>query len=384
MKKITYCKKCLYPDTKPNLFINDEGLCSACVNYTNRKTIDWKNREKLFFELINKIKNSNLNTHDCIIPVSGGKDGTYQVLKALECGLTPLCVNAFTDSITPIGKKNLENIKNLGVDFIEVTLNKRIRKKINKFALETIGDISWPEHVAIFTIPIRTAIQNNIKLILWGENPQFEYGGPIIDANKNVLDNIWLQEFGGLNNLRVFDLIDVDGIKKSDLIYYNYPNEEELNKSNIDGLFLGHYFPWDSYENKVIAEKNGFKSWHQKVEGSYFDYENLDNYQTGIHDYFCFLKFGYGRATAQISMDIRRGNIERTEALEFVIKNEGAFPKTYLDKSLKEILSEIEITLDQFIDISDKFTNKKIFKTLPDGNLKKDNNLNLTKINYDN
>ena len=149
-------------------------------------------------------------------------------------------------------------------------------------------------------------------------------------------------------------------------------------------LFLGYYFPWDSYENKVIAEKNGFKSWHQKVEGSYFDYENLDNYQTGIHDYFCFLKFGYGRATAQISMDIRRGNIERSEALEFVIKNEGAFPKTYLDKSLKEILSEIEMTLDQFIDISDKFTNKKIFKTLPDGNLKKDNNLNLTKINYDN
>ena len=384
MKKITYCKKCLYPDTKPNLFINNEGVCSACINYANRKTIDWENRKKLFFELVNKIKNSNLNTHDCIVPVSGGKDSTYQVLKALECGLTPLCVNASTDSITPIGKKNLENIKDLGVDFIEVTLNKKIRKKINRFSLETIGDISWPEHVAIFTAPIRIAIQNNIKLILWGENSQFEYGGPETAANKNVLDNIWLQEFGGLNNLRVFDLIDVDGIKKSDLIYYHYPNKEELNKANIYGLFLGHYFPWDSYEHKVIAEKNGFKSWYKKVEGSYFDFENLDNYQTGIHDYFCFLKFGYGRATAQISMDIRRGNIERSEALEFVIKNEGAFPKTYLDKSLKEILSEIEMTLDQFIDISDKFTNKKIFKTLPDGNLKKDNNLNLTKINYDN
>ena len=133
-----------------------------------------------------------------------------------------------------------------------------------------------------------------------------------------------------------------------------------------------------------MAEKNGFNSWHQKVEGSYFNYENLDNYQTGIHDYFCFLKFGYGRATAQISMDIRRGNIKRSEALKFIIKNEGSFPTTYLDKKLEEILSEIEMSLDQFIDLSDKFTNKKIFKTLPNGNLKKDNNLNLTKINYDN
>ena len=214
MKKITYCKKCLYPDTKPNLFINNEGVCSACTNYTNRKTINWKSREKLFYELINKTRNSNSNAHDCIIPVSGGKDSTYQVLKALECGLTPLCVNASTDSITPIGEKNLENIKNLGVDFIEVTFNKKIRRKINKFALKTIGDISWPEHVAIFTTPIRIAIQNNIKLIIWGENSQFEYGGPKDDANKNVLGSTWLQEFGGLNNLRVSDLIDVDGIKK--------------------------------------------------------------------------------------------------------------------------------------------------------------------------
>ena len=123
MKKITYCKKCLYPDTKPNLFINKKGICSACRNYLNRTTIDWENRKKLFFELINKIKNSNSSAHDCIVPVSGGKDSTYQVLKALECGLNPLCVNASTDSITPIGKKNLENIKDLGVDFIEVTLN---------------------------------------------------------------------------------------------------------------------------------------------------------------------------------------------------------------------------------------------------------------------
>ena len=25
------------------------------------------------------------------------------------------------------------------------------------------------------------------------------------------------------------------------------------------------------------------------LEGSYFRFENLDNYQTGIHDYFAFL-----------------------------------------------------------------------------------------------
>ena len=42
------------------------------------------------------------------------------------------------------------------------------------------------------------------------------------------------------------------------------------------------------------------------------------------------------------------------------------------------------MTQDEFIDICDKFTNKKIFKTNKDGSLFKDNTLSLKKINYDN
>ena len=383
MSKLTYCKNCLYPNTKPHLFINSEGICNACTSVANKKKINWKKREDEFKKLILNYKNSQ-NNHDCVIPVSGGKDSTYQVVKALEYGLNPLCVTATTDSLTEIGRKNIENIKNFGVDYIEVTLNPVVRKKINKFCLETIGDISWPEHVAIFTLPIRVAIQNNIKLIIWGENSQTEYGGPDLDAKKNVLDHNWLQEFGGMGALRVDDLTIVDGLNEKNLILYQYPDISLLNKSEIKGIFLGYYFDWDSTENKEIAEKNGFISWHKKIEGSYFEFENLDNYQTGIHDYFCFLKFGYGRASAQLSMEIRRNKIKRENALEFVRKNEGKFPVSYLDKPLKEILSEIDLTMDEFIQICDKFTNKKIFKTNQDGSLKKDNNLNLEKINYDN
>ena len=34
------------------------------------------------------------------------------------------------------------------------------------------------EHVGIFTIPVRIAVNFKIPLILWGENPQNEFGGP--------------------------------------------------------------------------------------------------------------------------------------------------------------------------------------------------------------
>ena len=120
------------------------------------------------------------------------------------------------------------------------------------------------------------------------------------------------------------------------------------------------------------------------VEGSMVNYENLDNHQTGIHDYFKFLKFGFGRATDIACIHIRRGKLNRQEGLNTVKKLDGLFPWTYLGKSLQEILKPLDISVEEFIEICDQFTNKKIFKTDSSGNLIKDNKGNLTKTNYDN
>ena len=104
-----------------------------CVQICSRKkSIDWEKRKNDFIEIVKEYKNSS-TVHDCVIPVSGGKDSTYQVIKAMEYGLNPLCVTASTDALTKIGRENIESIKNLGVDYIEVTLNPVVRNKINKF-----------------------------------------------------------------------------------------------------------------------------------------------------------------------------------------------------------------------------------------------------------
>lgn len=114
------------------------------------------------------------------------------------------------------------------------------------------------------------------------------------------------------------------------------------------------------------------------------NYENLDNHQTGIHDYFKFLKFGFGRATDLACLHIRRGRLTRQDGLEAVKRLDGLFPWEYLGKSLKEILRPMEISEDEFIRICDKFTNKKIFRRDVNGNLLKDREGNLCKINFDN
>ena len=383
-QSLTYCKRCLMPDTKPDLFLDDEGICNACRSYENRAEVDWTKRYDELQEILSKYKNKDGTNWDCIVPVSGGKDSTYQVVKMLQLGLNPLCVTSTTCDLSNIGRKNIENIKNLGVDYVEMSPNPNIRAKLNSIGLKQVGDISWPEHVGIFTIPVRAAVQYKVPLIVWGENSQNEYGGPAAAADDSILNRRWLEEFGGLLGMRVADLIGMEGIEKKDLICYTYPTDEELEKVGVTGLFLGHYIPWDGLSNALIAQANGFTNYSKIVEGSMVSYENLDNHQTGIHDYFKFLKFGFGRTTDLVCMQIRRGRITRQDGLDTVMRLDGKFPWEYLGKSLNEILKPLNITVDEFIRLCDKFTNKKIFKRDSSGELIKDLDGNLSKINYDN
>jgi len=384
MRHIRYCARCVMPETKPDLFIDAEGVCSACRNYERRQAVDWDCRKHELQAILARYRPKDGQNYDCVVPVSGGKDSHFQTIRLLELGMNPLCVTATTDHLSPIGRRNIENLKQQGVDYVEVTTNPAVRRKINRLALTQVGDISWPEHVTIFTIPVRVAVQFGIPLIVWGENPQNEYGGPAGAAEDNVLTRRWLEEFGGLLGLRVSDLMGQHGIEPKHLIQYTYPGDEELRRVGVTGLFLGYYMPWDGYSNALYAQAHGFETYQRPVEGSLVNYENLDNAQTGIHDYFKFLKYGFGRATDLACLHVRRGRLSRPDAVTLIRMHDGKFPWVYLGTPLEEIVKTIAMTLDEFIRICDRFTNNKLFECDTRGNLVKDKDGNLTKINYDN
>jgi N-acetyl sugar amidotransferase len=346
------------PDTRPGVpFIN--GVCAACVAYENRKEVDWeKRREELKAFLSERSGGPN---YDCIVPVSGGKDSTFQVLTIKSLGFRPLCITATTDFLTSIGRRNIDNLKSLGVDYVEVTVDTNVRKRINKFALMEVGDISLPEHITIFTIPLRFAIQMNVPVLIWGENPQNEYGGDEKWAGRTVLDRKWLEEHGGLNGLTSERLAE-SGFDRKDMIQYFYPPAEIVERSKVQGVFLGQYVPWDGLRNALLSTAFGMCSNNRAIEGNIFNYENLDNAQTGIHDYFCYLKFGFGRTAAQASLLVRRGLLRRDEAIRLCFERDGVYPATYLGVPLDTILRDIDMSKDEWQKTCDKFTNWELFK----------------------
>jgi N-acetyl sugar amidotransferase len=372
------------PETKPDILFDDEGVCSACRNFERRQEVDWDTRRSELIGVLDRYRSRDESNYDCLIPVSGGKDSTYQVIRMLELGANPLCVTATTDKLSDIGRRNIENLKGLGVDYIEVTTNPVVRRRINRLALTQVGDISWPEHVTIFTVPVRVAVQMGVPLIVWGENSQNEYGGPASAAADSVLTRRWLEEFGGLLGLRVSDLVGQEAIESRHLIQYTYPSDAELAHVGVTGIFLGYYLPWDGLGNALVSQAYGFETYPKPVEGSLVNYENLDNVHTGIHDYFKFLKYGFGRATDLACMHVRRERISRADALALVKKHDGKLPSTYLGYALEEVLADINMTLDEFHHVCDRFTNKRLFVCDRHGQPTRDAAGNLIKVNDDN
>jgi len=364
-----YCKRCIMPNTRPEQVFSEEGVCDACLSVERKhKEIDWARRKREFEEVLEKYR-SDGSRYDCIIPISGGKDSCFQAVTMREqFGMHPLCVNHVPCDLTEVGWKNLLFLRDQGFDIIHVAANRKAYREMVRIGFFKLGDCCWPEHIGIFTAPVRVAVQYQIPLLIWGENSQLEYGGPATKKDNNFLDRNWLEQFQMLG-YRISDVVH-DGIDLNDIKTFHYPTDEEINRVGVTGLFLGYYMKWESVEHAVEMTKLG---WNHNpggpVEGAYNDLENLDcKWIGGLHDYMKFIKYGYGRATDQLCIEIRAGNMTREKAIEEYRKtDEGTIPWKYA----QDFLDYLHITKEEFTDNLDRFSNRKLFE-IDNGRIRKD------------
>lgn len=345
------CENCCMPDTRPDTPFVD-GVCAGCLNYAKRPDVDWDERKRQLIALLER------HNGRCIVPSSGGKDSHYQVLQLLELGARPIVVTASTCMLTKIGRQNIDNLGRYA-DTIEVTPNRAVRAKLNRIGLERVGDISWPEHVAIFTVPFHFAKRLGIPLMFYGENPQDQYGGPHGSEEAQTMTERWRSEFGGFLGLRPDDMVGQYGIVPEDMLPYQMTALSYA--PDTEAHFLGAYIPWDSHRNADMAYKAGMRS-EMPSPANWWPFENLDNAMTGLHDHLMYRKYGYGRLCAQISVDVRAGKISLEVAMPIVEERDGRFPYTYMGVGYQEVLAQIGMNEGDFWNILDRFTNRDIFQ----------------------
>ena len=178
-----YCQRCCYPENaQPSIIFDEHGVCSGCRVVESRPSIDWAERERWLVELLDEYKakaKAAKNPYDCIIPVSGGKDSHYQAyLMKVKYGMNPLLVTYNHLFNTKVGLRNLENMfSKFSCDLIRFSSNPDSVRKIARYMLEKVGDVTWHYHAGIMTFPIQIAVKYRIPLMIWGEEGFSELTG---------------------------------------------------------------------------------------------------------------------------------------------------------------------------------------------------------------
>lgn len=357
-----YCNHCILPDTRPGLVIGEDGICNACKNsFEKKKIIDWKIREAQFAEVVANAKLRSCD-YDCIIPVSGGKDSHWQIIKCLEYGLKPLAITWKTPARTAIGARNLENLVNLGVDHIDYRINPLVERKFMLKSLERFGTTAIPMHMGIFSIPSRIAVKFDIPLVVWGENSAFEYGHSS-DVHKGFqLNSEWLRIYGVMHGTTVDDWVDEEMTEK-DLTPYIFPTDRELKEKGVLAVFMGYYFSWDPTDTHRVAMEHGFRGSSEGPRTGYYDFADIDDDFISIHHWMKWYKFGFTRLFDNLSLEIRNRRMSREQALEIIRQTGDQTPSEDIDK----FCAFAGLSQKHFFEIAETFRNPAVWQRRKDG-----------------
>ncbi len=329
-----YCKRCCYPaNARPGIIFDDEGVCSGCRLIESRAGVDWQEREDELIALLQEYaarQREAGNPYDCIVPVSGGKDSTYQTWLIKEkYGLNPLLVSYNHTFNTPLGLRNLANlIDRMDCNLVRYTTAPGAAKRLAQYMLQKVGDLTWHYHAGIMTFPSKAAVMFKVPLVVWGEEGFSELIGMHNQDDFVEFTKKKRQEHS-MRGFEPEDLLEEPDcpLSRYDLAPFFYPSDEEIEEIGVRGIYLSNYISWNARpQTEFVIENLGFET-AQERERTFNIYDKLDDvHANGMHDYLKYLKFGYGRATDDASTEIRHGRMTREQGIEMVAKHDHVRP----------------------------------------------------------
>lgn len=350
-----YCTNCIMPETRPRVSFDERGWCNACQWAEEKKTsVDWASRRKLLDELCDQHRKKS--GFDCIVPVSGGKDSSYVAYTMKHrLKMHPLCVTIRPGLPLEIGEQNVINFINAGYDHIHLTPDPRISRAIDKVGLVDSGRPLLGWQTAVQTGIFRLATKMGIPFVMFGEDGETEYGGTRKLNHQHFYDvedsvKIYLEGHDPNKYSETFT--------QQELYWFTYPTAEELTDANVCIAHWSFFENWDPYEHYLVAkEMCGLKELTERASGTYNNFSQTDTALYNLHTYFMYLKFGFGRCSQDVGIDIRRGALSRKQGLGLV----KAFDKENPENFIPMYLEYFGMTREEFDAVVAKHVNKDLF-----------------------
>ena len=369
MTDLKYCKECLTTDLRPNSSFDENGICIACRFSKKQDKIPTSLKLKF---LQNKIKSNirkrrSKSDYDCVVGVSGGKDSTRQSHWVRDrLGLRPLLICAAypPKQMSQIGANNLSNLVKMGFDLMVVTPAPKSAAKLSLESFVQFGNVSKSTEISLFSTVPRLAIDLNISMIFWGENPALQVGDSAVEGvdefDGNKLRNLNTLTEGGTD--WIYTSLD----KKYLTDHYSYPDSISFENSKIDIFYLGPAWDdWSNDSNSIYASLQGLslRPGEENVTGDITNASMIDEDFTNINMMLKYYKFGFGRTSDDINERIRGKLITRNDGIKIVERYDGVCS----DQIIKSFCKYVEISIEDFWNIANKYVNKEIlFKKTQD------------------
>jgi N-acetyl sugar amidotransferase len=342
--EIRYCNRCCMPETMEGITFDEFGICTPCRSSEEKMHINWEERELKLRSILDS--NRSEEYYDCILPMSGGKDSTFQAYVITErYKVDALAITHGHNWFSLSGRYNLENcLQKFDLDHLIFHANRNIINKVARKSLKAIGDACWHCHIGAGTFVIQSAFSWKAGIMIWGESIA-ERDGRGSYYNQTEASLYYNLEISG--RVKAEDYAD-ENIPYNELSHWFYPEKEKIRGSNLRYLHLGDYIFWDE-EKQVDFIVRNYEWMDSKVENAFKGYKSNECVMAGVHDYANFIKRGIGRATVQASDDVRRGIITREEGFELAKKYDSQRPHAldfylnltgYTEEEFEKILSE--------------------------------------------
>jgi N-acetyl sugar amidotransferase len=351
------CSQCLNMSTRPRIQFDAQGRCNACVWTDKKKTLDWDSRVEELKALLDRHKRTD-GGFDCVVPVSGGKDGSYVAYNLKhKYGMNPIAVTVTPALALELGNTNLRNFIDSGYNHVQISPDAAAMQQLNRSGFIEMGFPYYGWLVAIQAAVVQFAVKFGVNLIFYGEDGEVEYGGSTETASKPTYDVDYMRKVyleGGHDAV-----LDKSGLPSSALNFFKFPTHEQLATSKLEIAHWSYFESWDPYRNYLTAKEFcGLREADGSNTGTFTNFSQNDQALYSLHTYLMYLKFGFGRATQDAGIEIRRGAMTREQALNLVRIYDNHYPEDFLPL----YLDYFKMTQAEFDAVLDRWVNTDLFE----------------------